>query len=497
MARFGTFKYGTSVRYGPTGIAPLTTMLLWSMLVDWDNDGYYSGENEATRMTGFRCSRGRDNFIKSDLSGFEHYSPGEAVITLDNSDGRYDPYNTSSPLYPNVSPGRRVRLGVKNGTSGLDYNIMRGTISNIQPYNDGMRKRVVITVLDGLNWLRTQPVIIGKQENKTYGDLVKTVLDTCTFPSTEWTYSTNANGNVIPYFWSTSGQSALDIIHGLDDAEGGIFRHTSGGSFVWSAKTTAPVTTTVVTEEHLLTDIVIPQPWDSVINRVRMVINPLTTHNITTTIWALEKVVSLPHYGRYETEAFFKHPTLSIPICQDNIESYNFAVNTAADGSGTNITSSCVMMPGPAGESVKLVFLNANALDGYIISANIVGDAIYANYENVISADDLTSQARYGVRSLTIDTPWMQRGDVVAQPYATYLVNQLKNPRPNPVVKIENRPTLQYDYDLYLHAINLQLATVGLNDTYRIGKIEHEWLNENGQSVRTTWKLEPYMTPYV
>jgi hypothetical protein len=40
--------------------------------------------------------------------------------------------------------------------------------------------------------------------------------------------------------------------------------------------------------------------------------------------------------------------------------------------------------------------------------------------------------------------------------------------------------------------VDLNLATPGISGYYRIGKIEHRWLRENGQAVRTTYRLEPY-----
>lgn len=40
----------------------------------------------------------------------DHFAPGQATVVLDNSDGRFDPNNTSSPYSPNVLPMRRIRI---------------------------------------------------------------------------------------------------------------------------------------------------------------------------------------------------------------------------------------------------------------------------------------------------------------------------------------------------------------------------------------------------
>jgi hypothetical protein len=62
------------------------------------------------------------------------------------------------------------------------------------------------------------------------------------------------------------------------------------------------------------------------------------------------------------------------------------------------------------------------------------------------------------------------------------------------VIQLENRPTIQFALDLYANAINLQLASIGLDETYRIGRIEHTWLRESGQAVRTQFNLEPLLS---
>ena len=47
IAKYGSFKYGS----GPT-----IDNLLWGIIVDWDGDGYFTGENEASHVISFRSS---------------------------------------------------------------------------------------------------------------------------------------------------------------------------------------------------------------------------------------------------------------------------------------------------------------------------------------------------------------------------------------------------------------------------------------------------------
>ena len=52
--KYSEFKYGITA----------SDNLLWAIEVDWDNDGLFDGQNEATYTYDFQSSRGRDYYIK-------------------------------------------------------------------------------------------------------------------------------------------------------------------------------------------------------------------------------------------------------------------------------------------------------------------------------------------------------------------------------------------------------------------------------------------------
>jgi len=85
--------------------------LTYNLNIDWTGAG--STDNEADYMKSFKIDRGRDYIIKTDNSGLQEVSPGRAVFTLENVDGRYDFFTTDSPLYPNVFPGKVLTFDVE------------------------------------------------------------------------------------------------------------------------------------------------------------------------------------------------------------------------------------------------------------------------------------------------------------------------------------------------------------------------------------------------
>lgn len=498
---YGSIKYGAPATYGAP--SPADTTLRWSFLVNWTGDGY-TGENEAQRMSDLQVVRGRDNWLSKD--GIDPYKPGVVTAVFDNDDRRYDPWNTSSPLYPNVRTGKFVRCLVKNGSAGLNYNVMLGQISDIQVYNRGMRRFARIVVKDGLEFLNGQPVKMEKRENFTYGELVELTLDAVGVPS-EWTYSSNHNGNVILFHWAGGDASALDVIGQLEKAELGAVRHTRTGTFLWADRDEAVGSTTVITEDQILRDFTIGQPWEAVVNNAVVNVNPVTSHNITDVLWSISNPpIAIPFSfdpaDGYSVKINFTHPTLSIPVVGDNIEpwpnyltDYMFNDNPASSTplvfqfpleiSLTNISDTADLL-------LSFTF-NAGYSTGYLWELDVIGDAIYPDPAYSVEANDVTSQNEYGKKTVMLSSPMMQR-ETIARLIADGLVANLAAPIPAPIIQLENRPTIQFALDLYHNAINLQLDSIELDETYRIGRIEHRWGNENGQKVVTQFNLEPLLS---
>lgn len=131
----------------------MSTGVTWTFYVDWDNDGSFeAAENEAARMLDLHVRRGREFKLKPEGDGFEYPRVGELNVTLDNYDRRYDPYNSSSPLYTNLLPGRRFKLTAEDNDTSTVYDVIHGLVDDIQPVSG--RDQVTITCVDDLAILR-------------------------------------------------------------------------------------------------------------------------------------------------------------------------------------------------------------------------------------------------------------------------------------------------------------------------------------------------------
>ena len=471
-------------------------------------------------MVDFNLSRGRDHFVAPNGQGFERYGPGKVTVILDNSNGRFNSFNTSSSLYPHVTPGKSVRIAVKNGSAGTDYSLMRGRIGDIQPYNQGNRKMVKIDVVDGQQFLRDRTVKIGYRQNGssvivdslwTTGRWVDLILERADWPEAEWprTYDliTDHSGNVSPgstedfytqlqyaWFWV---RRAAEGISELEDTELGTFLHDRDGNARFFSQYFTLDQIVQLDESQLLRDISTPQPWETLRNRIEVAVNLIDAHNLAGAglelLWSIggtgQNAIPVAAESSFVVDANFRYLNFG-SVVPTNI-AITFDVDSLDTGAGTDLTAQCTVQYSEIGNGATITLLNNSVTDGFIISLALYGDAIYAEFESVASAEDSTSIDVYGTRTFKLESPWMQE-PAYAQATADFLLDKLKDPTQYPTIRIEARPDIQFNLDLYVDVIHLASSTLNIDQLYRIGKIDHSWLRPTGQAVLTTLKLEPY-----
>ncbi len=97
---------------------------------DWDNEGSFSdpGENISAYAFELFWEHGRD--FASQLSG--RSKAGSCRTLLDNSDGRFSPFNVSSPRHGQLLPGLRVRVTMQIG-AGAKVVMWQGYLESVSP----------------------------------------------------------------------------------------------------------------------------------------------------------------------------------------------------------------------------------------------------------------------------------------------------------------------------------------------------------------------------
>lgn len=483
MARYSTFKY-SDAKYGT---APTTTNLLWSVEIDWANKGYWDGTNEARYTVDYGCSRGRRYYLAKNGAGFGSLEVGRLTLTLVNKDGRFDPYNTSSPLYPNVEPGKYIRIRVKNGTTGETYDRFAGIITDIRDVGNQDIPMVAITAEDGWSWLQEQEVSIIPQADTVSNDAIDTILTEAEYPSI-WGTDVQTGATSLSYWWE-DGRSASACIADIADSELAHYGIDGSGKFIFLSRYSLDDPVVTITQSEILKDLSVSQPWEFVRNVAKVTVKPITLHE-GVEIWRMTDKPSvaagatLDLWGNLTYES---RKVAALAIDQP-IASTDFTMNTVEDGSGSDVTGDFTVTAVNFGERVKVSITNGGAGVGYITELRLLGDALDNPSNSVIEVDDSTAGQQKRVFSL--ESKHIQRVNS-ADSLAKYLADFLGNVRGFPTVRIENRPEYQFAADL-TDRISLSINYKGIAATiYRIGYVEERWLTSNGQSVLTTWITEP------
>ncbi|HAL17317.1 MAG TPA: hypothetical protein DCP32_11390 [Anaerolineaceae bacterium] len=479
--RYGTFKYG-SQKYGTSG----NQNILWAVQIDWDADGVFDGTNEAQYMTDFSVVRGRHYYINSDGSGFEPMSVGRVDLTLTNGDRRFDPWYTHGPLYGKISPGKKAQIWLRY--LGVTRSIFAGYISDIQPIS-GDYSRVRVTILDGIQYLIENPVSVLLRQNISHAAGIGAILDAIEWP-TIWGRSLETGIAELAYWWA-DGEKSRTAIQSLVDANFGAFFVAADGKAKFYTRNHVSISVVTVAEADLKREVVVPQPWEVVRNKIQIIAHPLAAQSISD-LW---RMGDTPGIGPGETLtifANFEYGGKSCPAINviNPVATTDYLANTQSDGLGTNLTGSLAVTSTVFSKTAKLDVTNNSSELVYPIMLKIRGNAVIEIGAGTVEAQDGASQTAYGKRSFNLDNPWVQNVNT-AQAFANYIKANIALPRAFPQVQLEGRPDIQFKPDLF-DAVTLQLPSLGISDDYHVGHIEHHWLDEGGQSVRTTWKLETF-----
>lgn len=467
-AKYGTPKYGTST----------PANLRWGLVVDWDEDGAYDSDNEAFNLTALEIERGRTDYLEQ-AGGFVPLAIGRARLTLRNRDGRYNPYNTSGALYPNVGTGKLAQIVVRSGAT--TYTVFTGVIQEINPV--GYNQTVEIVIEDGLRWLADQNVETTIYQQTDAKTAIGAILDAAYWP-TLWGRDLGSGADLYDYWWAR-GDSALSEIRTLTDSEIGRFHVAADGEFMFRSRQTSETSALSVTQSELLANPIIPQPWSFRRNTVKVLAHPKAEQTLAQ-VWRSTAVTAVSAGASVTVTAELTTAAVNLVT---PVMTTDFLANRQSDGHGTDLSANISTSLSVQATTATITLTNTGTQLAYVTFLQVRG---YALEESSVSATATGSGYDRRPRTLELNLTWQQDANN-PEAFAGQMVNFLNTASPFPTVQVEQRPTVQFAVDLF-DLVDVSLAAIGISDTYRLGYIYHEWLTENGQAVRTTWKFEPRMT---
>ena len=477
--RYGTFKYGSGVKYGSSNL----DTLLWAFEVDWDNDGVFDGSNEARHLTDMLVQRGRRNCIKADGKGFEKMIIGNLSAVLDNSDERYDPYNTASPLYPNVWKDRFCRLKVMDGSGGTNYDVFTGKIDDIVPITG--RNEVRITAKDGWKILNETKVTIPLQENIRIDEAIDLVLDAVGWP-TLWGRDLDEARVTLDYWWADD-EFAGDVIRDLVDREIGYFHIAADGTATFRERFDDTAVVFSLTQSNFQKEFAIRQPWETKRNAVQVYAHGIK-ENAQADLWTLQEVMRVGVGETIEITAEFTYESKRLPATDviDPVISVDYSMNSQIDGEGVDLSGSFTVDATPYAKTALIRITNNSGQVGYIILLKIRGNALDQPNATFYTKDNSGSEDQ---RLFIMDNKWIYT-IAVARGYAHFMVGFLNQNHAYLTMYQQDQTAHQFGMDL-LDPLNIEIAKKNIDGFFRLGYVEHRWQKPTGQLVNTTNYFEP------
>lgn len=456
---------------------------LFGILIDWDNDHIFSGSNEWRWLVpgGLEIDRGREFFVRSDGSGFERIGPGLCTLTFDNSDGRYDPRNVNSPLYPYLlnKTERDAWLFVKNGDSGNQYDLITGRMVDFKPSSNRRGvKTFKVVIKDTMHYLNQSKANVDIQADIDTDAAIGRVLDDISWP---WGRSLDIAIDTIPWWW-VNNRYAYPEIMDIAESELGIFYIAANGDAIFLNRFYSDDAPMPLNGAEISPEIGESQPSETVRDKVILRIHPRVAR-ATSTVWTLQDLPLFVAAGIKKT--FFPEFTYEnrpVPIQNPLIApttDYTMFVNS--NGTGTNLTTGFTVVYTPFGQGGMLEMTNNSGSDGYIITTKMRGDALD-------SPDAVRVQAGDGENVMEIDLTWQQKVES-GQDSADFIHGFLSNPdKYFLTIAIEGNFEKQFSCDLF-RWIDLTIAHRGISDLFRITKIRHRLPKR--RVMTTTFWLEP------
>jgi hypothetical protein len=407
--------------------------------IDWDADNDFSDASEDISPYVLRSSW---------QSGFpngppEHANAGVCYLKLDNSTSIFSSFNPASPLYGLIRPGLKVRVTMKIGT-GSEITMWQGYLQSIVPVVGEMMSisTAELTAYGVLSQFSEGEVDVPLQENITTGAAINELLDQDGFSADE--RAIDIGQSTLSKWWIRKGSSRLQAIRDLEDAELGRVREGRDGKFVFEDRRRFFTVTRSSTVQSTygagvlnLWNLRQEEPLPGIFNRVQSAVRTFNKSEDITLVTVADIANNqggtppiVPANGTLTV--WIEYPTPGSPsdhIAVNEWTIVDYEANTAADCSGSDITTDVSAVKTAYGPKLRIDFSNANSSPAHLIVLRAHGTAIIESDPIPIKSEDGVSQAKYRKRSYPYPSQWItDLSDGQAQ--LDFIVRTHKDPRP-------------------------------------------------------------------
>jgi hypothetical protein len=414
----------------------------YKLQVDWANDGSWTGTGatiDMGRVRGITCSFGRDR--ASQLTG--RSKAGTLRATLDNRSGDYNQFNADSPIYGNILPGRPVRL-LGTSTTQSDQAIWQGYLLRITPQVFlGGDATAILECTGPLGQINLDQIEVPMVTSQRTDQVVDDILDAAGWPAGS-SYRTLDTGLTTTTRYWKSATYTVPALQEVESTEGGFIREGKDGKVIFdnrhhrlsgAALTSQATYSDASDAARVYSGLIMDDPLPHIFNIFETDVQTYTTASVAV-LWTLsESGASSPsiapgvarrYIARYPTSAS-ANSARGVALWTTTAATTDMLANSAADGSGDNLTASVGIAVSKSSETMEITLTNNGTVTAYITKLQARGTAITADDPASIKQEDATSQTAFGKRTWPSKTKFIpDTGE--ALDWADYNLSIYKDP---------------------------------------------------------------------
>jgi len=414
----------------------------YKLQVDWNNDGDWGDTGEEIdmgRVRGITCSFGRDR--ASQLTGKS--KAGKLRAILDNRSGDYNQFNSSSPIYGNILPGRPVRL-LGTSTTQSDQAIWQGYLLRITPQVFlGGDATATLEATGALGQINLDQIEVEMVTSQRTDQVVDDILDAAGWGAGSGYRTLDTGKTTISRYWKSQSY-AIPALQEVESTEGGFIREGKDGKIIFDNRhhrlsgvglTSQATYSDASGAARVYSGLIMDDPLPHIFNIFQTEIQGFTTASVAV-LWTLSETgasspsiapgVATTWIARYPTSAS-ANSARGVAAWTTTAATTDMLGNTAADGSGDNVSGSIGIAVSKSSETMDITLTNNTSATAYITKLQARGTAISADDPASIKQEDATSQTAFGKRTWPSKTKFIPSTSE-ALDWADYNLSIYKDP---------------------------------------------------------------------
>jgi len=424
--------------------------------VDWSNQGSFEAvwfpltfpitwadgnPIDSDRIRSISCGFGRDR--ASQLTGKS--KAGSLKATLTNISGDYSSFNTSSPLYGYVLPGRPVRL---TATSDAQTRVVlwQGYLSRITPVaHTGGDSTALLEAHGPLKQVNLDQIAVAMVTDQRTDQVIDDILDAAGWGAGSDYRSLDEGQTTISRYWADRTYT-VPALQEIEATEGGFIRESKNGKIVFDdrhhrlsgAALVSQATFSDASGADLpYTGIVQDDFLPHIFNIFSTDVQGYTTASLAV-LWTLSETGNnSPLISPGVTRTFIaRYPTPSSANDARGVDAWTTTAattdvlgNSAADGSGDNVTGDLGISVTKSSETMQIAVTNNGSVTAYITKLQARGTAITADDPATIREEDADSKTAFGQRTWPSRTKFIPN-TTEALDWARFNLGIYKDPTP-------------------------------------------------------------------